>query len=258
MTPTEALAPLYLSRLWLDPRHGAVRADLADCHSLHRTVLRAFPTIARPGGVETNPASTGARAGHDVLYRVEADQRPGLVTLLVQSGQPPNWAHLLPGYLLSLGDGPANPSSKRVDGIYTDLRDNITLVFRLRANPTRKIDTKSGPNGERRNGRRVPLRDDAAHIAWLRRKGEQHGFTLLSTEINPDLPDVRSTNPSAVTGRKGPTDPSEGARRLTFSSVLFEGRLRVTDAAALRAALLGGVGSGKAYGFGLLSVAPVR
>jgi CRISPR system Cascade subunit CasE len=38
--------------------------------------------------------------------------------------------------------------------------------------------------------------------------------------------------------------------------VVFEGRLRVTDAEAFRRALAAGIGSGKAFGFGLLSVAP--
>lgn len=49
-----------------------------------------------------------------------------------------------------------------------------------------------------------------------------------------------------------------GKPNLTFGAVLFEGVLRVTDAAAFRAALERGIGSGKAYGFGLLSVAPAR
>jgi CRISPR system Cascade subunit CasE len=38
--------------------------------------------------------------------------------------------------------------------------------------------------------------------------------------------------------------------------VLYEGELEVTDTAAFRQALEKGIGSGKAYGFGLLSVAP--
>jgi CRISPR system Cascade subunit CasE len=40
--------------------------------------------------------------------------------------------------------------------------------------------------------------------------------------------------------------------------VQFEGDLEVTDAAAFRAALAQGIGSGKAYGFGLLSIARPR
>ena len=42
---------------------------------------------------------------------------------------------------------------------------------------------------------------------------------------------------------------------MSFGSVLFEGELIVTDVEAFRAALVKGIGSGKAYGFGLLSIA---
>jgi CRISPR system Cascade subunit CasE len=42
---------------------------------------------------------------------------------------------------------------------------------------------------------------------------------------------------------------------MSFGSVLFEGELIVTDVKAFREALMQGIGSGKAYGFGLLSIA---
>ncbi len=41
----------------------------------------------------------------------------------------------------------------------------------------------------------------------------------------------------------------------TFQGVLFEGSLQVVDAEAFRKALAHGIGPGKAFGFGLLSVA---
>jgi CRISPR system Cascade subunit CasE len=141
------------------------------------------------------------------------------------------------------------------------MQEGMVLAFRLRANPTKKIDTKSGPDGERRNGRRVELRKEEDQLQWLHRKGSQHGFTLLTTTVNPGVPDVRAAATGKVTGARrsrGSGDEPVVERNLTFGSVLFEGRLRVVDAAALRAALVQGIGSGKAYGFGLLSVAPGR
>jgi CRISPR system Cascade subunit CasE len=251
------MVPLYLSRLALNAHHGAVRADLSDCAALHRTVLRAFPVLSAPDAAPPSTA-TGIRRQLDVLYRVESNRgRPGVVTLLVQSGVEPSWAHLLPGYLASLPEG-TNPACKRVDGLYAGLHNGMVLTFRLRANPTRKIDTHSGPNGERRNGRRVPLQNEEALLAWVRRKGEQHGFGPLATTVNPNVADVRASAPGSVSGRRGTAAEADAGRRLTFTSVLFEGRLRVIDAGALREALMHGVGSGKAFGFGLLSVAPGR
>jgi len=43
---------------------------------------------------------------------------------------------------------------------------------------------------------------------------------------------------------------------MTFGSVLFEGRLTIDDVEKFRETLAIGIGSGKAYGFGLLSIAP--
>jgi CRISPR system Cascade subunit CasE len=43
---------------------------------------------------------------------------------------------------------------------------------------------------------------------------------------------------------------------MSFGNVLFDGRLQVTDAEVFRRTLTQGIGSGKAFGFGLLSVAP--
>ena len=51
-----------------------------------------------------------------------------------------------------------------------------------------------------------------------------------------------------VTGRRD-------GQRLSFGSVVFDGRLEVTDADSFREVLANGIGSGKAFGFGLLSVA---
>lgn len=48
------------------------------------------------------------------------------------------------------------------------------------------------------------------------------------------------------------------ARRIRLRSALLEGRLKVLDAPAFSQLIVSGIGSAKAFGFGLLSVAPVR
>jgi CRISPR system Cascade subunit CasE len=47
-------------------------------------------------------------------------------------------------------------------------------------------------------------------------------------------------------------------RRITISGALFDGRLVVNDADRLRHAVGQGIGPGKAFGFGLLSLGPDR
>lgn len=252
---------MYLSRLVLDPRSRDVRRDLADCHALHQRLLSVFPPLPAAAG--------GVRERLGVLYRVEPPDRGGAPVVLVQSRAAPDWSRLPAGYLLPLWPGGVNPACKEVGTYYAALRPGAHLTFRLRANPTKKIDTRSGPDGQRRNGRRVELWREAEQRAWLARKAAAAGFEVLTVQARPGLPDLQGGHPvpsppapavqigatAKVTGwRAGPA----GRTRLTFGAVLFEGELRVVDAARFRQALAEGIGSGKAYGFGLLSVAPVR
>lgn len=222
---------MYLSLLRLEPRSADVLRDLRDPQALHRTILRAFPDVLDP--------EVKARAYHGVLHRLEYERRTGRVLLYVQSWIAPDWSALPADYLVD--DGMTNPSVKSVAGAYGRLEAGRVLRFRLRANPTRKIDTKTGPDGAHRNGRRVPLTGLDAQIGWLVRKAEEHGFALLQATV-------------AATGAAERVHSYSTGR--TFQGVLFEGRLVVRDPERFREALATGIGPAKAYGFGLLSVGP--
>lgn len=245
---------MYLSRALLNPVSRAVRADLADIANLHRTLMRAFPDDAGPR----------PREAHGVLFRVDDDPRRGRLVLLVQSTTRPDFTRLPEGYFLDLRDdlgfaepgALVNPAIRDVDDERSRIRAGDCFRFRLRANPTRRIDTKSGADGKRRNGKRVELRDDTARLDWLRRKAEASGFEIDGLKGGARGPDVWVREERKLIGRR--PDESGARKTLTFGAVLFEGRLRVTDAALFREALAKGIGSGKAYGFGLLSIAPIQ
>lgn len=230
---------LYLSQLSIDGRCREARRDLSDCHALHERVLHAFPDA---------PEITAARDHYGVLYRVES--LDGGAVVLVQSRELPNWSCLPAGYLRE-----PSPEPKRIDVAYARIVPGQELVFRLRANPTRRISSRNISEDARWHGKRVELRREEDQLAWLKRKGEAAGFQLLavraSTAEGSTPLDVRVIEGARqVTGK-------HGERELRFGAVLFEGRLRVTEADAFRRALEVGIGSGKAFGFGLLSVAPV-
>lgn len=242
---------MYLSRLMLNPRVRAVRRDLADCQALHRTVMSLFGTTQ---GEE-------ARARLGLLHRLETNPRTGQVSLLLQSAAPPDFDALPPGYLAEMGPDAPAASCKDVDAAYAALGLGRRLRFCLLANPTKKVDTHSGPDGQRRNGRRLPLRGEDAHLAWLARKGVEGGFRLLQVKASPSSPE-RESIPSAralpageLLGRH-PLAGGEESARLTFVPVLFEGLLEVAAPDLLRQTLGRGIGPGKAYGLGLLSLAP--
>jgi CRISPR system Cascade subunit CasE len=222
---------IWLSLLDLNSRHRAVRNDLRDCNGLHRTLMGFFPAV------EQAPA----RRALGVLYRVE-QSGDGKVRVLLQSAVKPDFSRIPPGYLAAV------PKSKALGEIETLLTSGRRLAFRLRANPTRAIDTKTRLDGTKSNGKRVELRGEAAHLEWLQRKGEQHGLRVAACRM-----DAGNGDPRRVNGKL------EGQRydsKITIASVQFDGVLEVVDAALLGYALRNGIGRAKSYGQGLLSLAP--
>jgi CRISPR system Cascade subunit CasE len=103
----------------------------------------------------------------------------------------------------------------------------------------------------------VELSREEDQLAWLARKGEQGGFRLIGVDVQPELPDTRVSTAEKVRGRR-PAHDDTAPMPLRFGAVVFEGRLEVTDRATFLGTLRNGIGSGKAFGFGLLSVASVR
>jgi CRISPR system Cascade subunit CasE len=162
-----------------------------------------------------------------ILFRIEAAGEEGPV-VLVQSEKSPDWSRLGPEYLSA---PPGLP--KRLD----DLRfsANQVLRFRLRANPTRRISRQDDPLA----GKRVELVREPELIEWLGRKAHHSGFRVRDVLVVPE---------GKLTARKA-------GQRLTYASVRFDGLLEVSDPTAFLTALAVGIGSAKAFGFGLLSVA---
>lgn len=218
---------LYLSRIRLDPRQRPVRRDLADCVQLHRTIMSAFPRAENP-----------ARAALHVLFRAEVPRVGAVPHLLVQSSIAPDWSRLPSGY--EVPEAPKNVADAYVRASAVGRR----LRFRLRANATRKIGTKT-VDGVRSNGTRVPLRQVDELAQWLARQADQHGFRLAS-----GVPTVQVRPGHVVRGHRT-------GQIITVEAAMFDGLIEVADAGRFLAALESGIGPAKSYGCGLLSVAPV-
>lgn len=210
---------LYLSRLTLNPRARQVQSELRDPYEMHRTLSKAFD--------EGEAAQAAARC----LFRVEESPR-GALCLLVQSRTEPAWDRLsaLPDYF---------QEPPQVKPFAPTLRAGQSLAFRLRANPTKREAT---PLDSPKQGRRVGLYTDETRLAWLARKASESGFALCSV--------TQASEP--------PPECQAKAHRAVFSAARFEGILRVTDPERLLSVLEGGIGAGKGFGFGLLSLAPVK
>jgi len=163
---------------------------------------------------------------HRFLWRLERSQlTAGNVVLLVQSAGGSDWTSLAKqtGYAVEI------LGNKEVD-LERLIQPDVRYRFRLQANPT-----------VTRNGKRWGLVREEDQLAWLDRQGSQHGFRILAC--------VR-----AASERLQARHASTG-KPITLQSALFEGQLEATDPGRLRQAILNGLGHGKAWGCGLLSVA---
>lgn len=230
---------MYLSRLILNPYSHKVRRDLGNCQDLHRTVLSAFP--------QTDTKQEGARAQFGVLYRIDVEKKTNKIVLLVQSAVEPDWKRLPDSYLAETSL--ENPACKSVEETYSanNLRIGRKLFFHLRANPTQRIVVYE--NNIRQKGKRVEFQTEQEQVAWLKRKAEGLGFKLLSLKVSKDdILNLQVMPEQKVKGWKL-TKP------LTFGSVIFSGELEITNSDLFQKAIKDGIGSGKSYGFGLLSLA---
>ena len=210
---------LYVSLLELDPRCRQVQAELRSPYEMHRTLSKAFE--------EGDMAQAAARC----LFRAEEDPQ-GAIRLLVQSKTAPEWDRLTvpPNYLR------LPPQIKPFRPV---VQNGQLLAFRLRANPTKRLAAK---RDGRAQGDRVGLYTEEDRHAWLARQAEAHGFRLEM---------------ATGTSEEQAACPTRG-RTAVFSAVRFEGILCVTEAKTFLAALASGIGSGKGFGFGLLSVSRLK
>ena len=245
------MTEIYLTKMILNPKCKQVRCDLGNPQELHKTVSNGFPKIENQDHLPEHLRET-PRNKFNILHRLDVDKNRGRAVLFVQSSVNPDWSFLPDDYA-------EERQQRTVHEQYGQIENGMTLMFRLQANPTKRIGNSDQIAHERfkdkKNRRRVELRTDEEKIGWLKRKGDELGFRLTNIKIAP-IPNVASVEEGKLHGRKPDKKIPDKKHRLTFGSVVFEGVLQVTDAKRFREALQKGIGSGKAYGFGLLSIAP--
>lgn len=106
--------------------------------------------------------------------------------------------------------------------------------FDLTASPSKKVPAE----GKRHSQRRI-LRQPGERQEWLARKAAQSGFVILQATELEQL---------HISG----THSMESGGKMYHDAYHYQGVLQITDADAFRRALQIGIGSGKAYGFGMM------
>jgi CRISPR-associated protein Cas6/Cse3/CasE subtype I-E len=239
---------MYLSQLLIDvgdnpDRVRPGRLWIRNPYRIHQRLCMAFPSKNRKLKDEDfllpfveddffkQPVHTGRTEDTGFLFRVDTARR----VILVQSAFKPDWEYAFQNaeHLLA-----APVQMKPYD---PQLRENQFCRFRLFANPIVSISKEKN-----KRGNRVPLKADQLG-EWLNRKAKESGFEVSSS-------DQLEITAGWIRIWKG---KEKEEKTIKMRSALFDGLLQVNDPVKLRNALIAGIGPGKGYGFGLLSVLPI-
>ncbi|MFC4517948.1 type I-E CRISPR-associated protein Cas6/Cse3/CasE [Streptomyces ehimensis] len=255
----------YLSKIALNPRRRKAVSLLSNPHRLHAGIL---------AGLAVQPVT------ERVLWRME-NSTPHRAEILVLTQSRPSWQHLV-----DEAGWPGAHGGEPLIADYTPLLERIApgkeFAFRLTANPVQTVPrpTKLSEQQNARlkahaeqpyaadrrpRGFRVAHRTAAQQLGWITARTERHGFTIPEASTDTPAPGLKADSPLTAGPAVSITSRDilrfrkhRDGPQVTLSTATFEGRLKVTDPEALRAALLGGIGPAKGYGQGLLTLAPVR
>ncbi len=249
---------MYLSHLLINvgdnpdrPRPG--RLWLRNVYHVHQRLWMAFPTEAqRTADPEfLAPFNPKGFAAPRFLFRVDnsVERNCPRAVIVVLSGSEPNWRYAFQNARTFLA---AEAETREYSPTFATGQE---FCFRIRVNLSKKsvkyrktgekTDTEGRP---RTQGKRIALtwekdqRPDEVIVPWFARKGPRNGFELRKCEV-------------IQIGWVNAFRPGKG-ERMKFRSALLEGIFAVKDEKALADAIAAGIGSAKAFGFGLLSVAP--
>ncbi len=273
---------MFLSTLLIDtgtnpdrPRPG--RLWLRNLYRVHQRLCMAFPSArrkqadrdfllpylpddfpedrfsadAKPDTEEKTPRAVHAQRDEKSGFLFRVDPLPGgRAVILVLSALEPDWPYAFHNAMHLLAAIPASPRPLELN-----IAAGQRFRFRLLANPTKRAALSKDQRqqkkaaGEKVKRPRHQLTwnsdEDPEEIFrnWLGNKADRAGFRLCEVAVGQIGYVYINKN----------RDGDQGQR---LRSVRYEGVLEVTDANKLRQSLACGVGPAKAFGFGLLSLAP--
>ena len=213
---------MYLTRMELDVSKRDTRKALHSPSMFHGAIESSFP---------------GKRERR--LWRV--DELQGKYYLLLLSEQSPDLS--LMANQFGMEGSEQTWQTKSYDALLDRIENGSAWQFRLTANPTKSI--RSPETGKR--GTVCAHITPEYQLKWLLDRCGTHGFS-----INPE--EVAVIQSQWQRFYKG----DQRKKSVSLLSVTFEGVLTVTDAVRFRQVLTEGIGRGKAFGLGLLTVIRLR
>ncbi|MBK8397649.1 MAG: type I-E CRISPR-associated protein Cas6/Cse3/CasE [Leptospiraceae bacterium] len=251
---------MYLSNLEIDRASNKAANWITNPYKIHQRLWMGFEKqkseVSKP----------------DFLYRVEegfkqaGEPKP---RILVLSNVSPLWDNAFNGEEFLKG----KPQILNLN-LDNFIEEERSFRFSLKANPTKKIKdhrsffkkeiegikeeeeikskldilskSLSKEQWEKIKSKRVGIYKEPDQVDWLKRKGEQSGFAIHSLVFDKGE-------------KQTPQKKTDGKviQNIDLLSVTFTGILRVTNAEAFKQAYANGIGSGKAFGCGMLLLAKV-
>jgi len=187
--------------------------------------------LASPGKFHGAVETAFAEKQERNLWRIDTLQ--GKTYLLLLSAVKPDLAVIEKQF----GYENIHGESKEYEKLLNRIQKGSVWHFRLTANPIHSVK-----NGEGR-GKVTAHISEKHQLEWLNRQAAKKGFYVL-----PETARVQGVNWRRFYKQNR-------GRKVCILEVTYEGMLRVENADLLKQALVDGVGRGKAYGMGLLTVA---
>lgn len=204
----------FFARILINPQRREARKLIASPQAMHAAVLAAFPPDVQ------------ASAESRILWRLDVNG-PSYI-LYLQSPEEPDLRHIQEA--AGWESRPAEVA--HLGKLLATLEEGQSWAFRLTGNPVKSLPVENG-----KRGRVVPHVTAEQQLGWLVHKAPQWGFRVAEGPGGYLL----GVTPSPGVGKR-------------LVRAHFEGALTITDAELFRQCLLKGMGKGKAYGCGLLTI----
>lgn len=209
---------MYLTRVKLDTLKRETQLALSASGRFHGAIERAFEQKQNRN-----------------LWRI--DKLRGEYYMLLLSEEVPN----MKNFVEQFGDINNPAETKEYEVLLNKITDRSVWRFRMVANPTHCVKTKPG------RGKVVAHVTPEHQMEWLKNKAAANGFELLDDNCFVLANEWKNFYKKV----------REKDLRVRLMLVSFEGILRVTDVDAFRNALISGIGRGKAYGAGMMTISRI-
>ncbi len=211
---------MYISRVEIDIENRKKIRDLTHLGAYHNWVEQCFP----------NEIDKKERTRK--LWRI--DKVYGKNYLLIISQEKPN-IECLEKYGVK-GSG----QSKFYDNYLDNLKNGVSMKFRVTLNPTITLSKGTGNKGEVK-----PHITITHQLKYLMDRSVKNGFVLNDNEYS-------------IVERGYEVFRKSNQKSIRFIKVVYEGILTINDIEIFKKTLIKGFGKHKAYGFGMMTIMPIN